>query len=367
MNLYDAHTQWASRPSDERYSSLAELHAAVKARDDASRDGRIDSGVLRPAIEDGKLLLRGLTNEAKLTHWSSTQLLSKLRIPRELLNLVEPRVAEQVIADRLPKSIAEGKLDRRQRVLLDTNERVLRAFHGDVYERLWDSEVTRVLLDNLPSGWRNPVAFAGGRWGAPLVPSGLYAGDRDMFAILVDGGDWQDKPVGTFDVDGDSFNRGIIVWNSETGSKTFGFMSFMFRVICGNNIIWGASDVNVTRAAHRGGARNVLYGLRRYLDAVARASTPDDFASAVRQANEEIAVRITRERETTLTAANQKFKGLATQTQIADALDAILLEEKGATGTRWDWLQGFTSVARKMKNADDRNDLEVKASALLLK
>ncbi len=42
MNLYDAHRQWSSRPEDERFSSLSDLHSNVVKRDAESRDGHIN-------------------------------------------------------------------------------------------------------------------------------------------------------------------------------------------------------------------------------------------------------------------------------------------------------------------------------------
>jgi len=367
-NLYAAHKQWAARPADERFETLSALHSAVTERDNQSQEGRIYTD--RVSLEvNGNIILKGEQRDAALTHWSAGQLLQRLGVPRDLLAKLEPNVATAVVMDRLPKSITEGALDRRQRVLLGghgTDASVLRALHGDRYERLWDKTVTSTLLEYLPQGWRNPVAFKGGEWGAELVPSGLYAGDRDMFAFFVDGGDWADKPVGSFDVDGDGFNRGFYVWNSEVGAKTFGFTTFMFRVVCGNNIVWGASGIHTFSARHAGNANDVLRGFRRYLSTLNENQSADAFVTAVRDAKEHIAVAIAAKRDTTLEDAFTKFKGKFTQTEITDALDAILREEKGARGSRWDWLQGFTAVARTKQNADDKTDMESKASKLLL-
>ena len=373
MELYSAHSQWSSRPADERFRTLNDLHGNVAARDNASRDGHIDLTQCNLTIAGARaaqdILLVGKTSQAKLTNWSANQLAQRLGVPLVLLPKLEPTVAQAVLNDRLPKAIADGSLNRRQRVLIADG--TLRAFHSDRYERLWDKQVTQTLLEYLPRGWRNPVAFEGGKWGASLVPSGLYAGDRDMFAFFVDGGDWTDKPVGTFDVDGDGFNRGFFVWNSEVGAKTFGWTSFMFRVVCGNNIVWGAKDATVTRARHIGNANDTLRGFRRFLEVLNEQPSPDLFAQAVREAKATIVCSISAKRDETLELAfASKLKSKFTQTDIALALDKGIVEaeqeRRPVDGSRWFWLQGLTAVARGKDNADDKAKLEQDASDLLL-
>jgi hypothetical protein len=217
------------------------------------------------------------------------------------------------------------------------------------------------------------VAYDKGKYGADLVPSGLYAGDRDMFAFMIDGGDWRpDQPnAGSFSVDDEQFNRGFFVWNSEVGAKSFGFMSFMFDVICGNHYVWGARDVEMFRARHAGkGATRALYAFRKYLECLNENTSTLGFAEAVRAAKAEMAVKITgaspAKRVETLDEAFKKFKTSFTKSEITLALDAMLREERGVTGTRYDWLAGFTAVARSLPNADDRSALEVQASKVLL-
>lgn len=373
--LTQANKQWATRPADERYTTLDALHDTVTKRWKHSVDDRVSMNNMHLEV-NGDIILVGTRGErAALTHWSAGQLCSRLGVPRDLLTKLDPSTASAVLNDRLPKSIAEGDVHGRQRVLLfdDNGRRVCRAFHGEVYDRVWDSQVTKTLVEYLPQGWRNPVAYAAGKFGAGLEPSGLYAGDRDMFAFLIDGGDWrEDQPnAGSFSVDGEQFNRGFFVWNSEVGAKTFGWTSFMFDVICGNHYVWGARNVEQFKARHAGrGASRGLYAFRRYLEVLNENATQEGFAEAVRAAKAEIAVPVkgasAAKRIETLDLAFTKFKSNFTKSEITLALDAMLREEKNVTGSRYDWLAGFTAVAREMKNADDRSALEVQASKVLL-
>jgi hypothetical protein len=366
-----ANRQWAERPADERFQTLSDMHSAIAKRDTASTDGKVRMSHVGLHV-NGEMTMVGTNRIAKFTHWSAGQMLTKLGVPRDLLAKLSPDVATSVLMDRLPAALKDGSVDARQRMLLQSEGTTdtIRAFHGSRYERLWDKQVTSMLMEYLPPGWRNPVAFKDGKWGAELVPSGLYAGDRDMFAIFIDGGDWKDQP-GSFDVDGDAFHRGFMTWNSEVGAQSFGFMPFNFRVICGNNIIWGAENVQVFKARHAGGAHDVFKGLRSFLRTLNENTNTDSFVVAVRDAKDTIAISLkgastSMGREHILDEAFTKFKGKFTQTVITDSLDAILREEKGAKGTRWDWLQGFTSVARRTVNADERTKIETTASKLLL-
>jgi hypothetical protein len=370
-----ANRQWAERPADERFQSLSDMHSSIAKRDGVSTDGKVRMSQVGLHV-NGDITMVGSTRKARFTHWSAGQMLSKLGVPRDLLAKLSPEVATSVLMDRLPAALKEGVIDERQRMLLQNvgeGTDVIRAFHGSRYERLWDKQVTGMLMEYLPPGWRNPVAFDKGKWGAPLVPSGLYAGDRDMFAVFIDGGDWApgQATAGSFDVDGDAFHRGFMTWNSEVGAQSFGFMPFNFRVICGNNIIWGAENVQVFKARHAGGAHDIFKGLRRFLTTLNESTNADNFVVAVRDAKDTIAISLkgastSMGRERILDEAFGKFKGKFTQTVITDSLDAILREEKGAKGTRWDWLQGFTSVARTTVNADERTKIETTASKLLL-
>lgn len=374
MEIYDACKQWATRPQDERFQSLSELHSSVCARDNASVDGRVDMTKATFKVKNGEVLLIGENRSARFTNWSAGQMMQKLSVPRDFIALLSDPVAEAVLNDRLPEAIRDGKIDRGQRLLLqsmsttmgDDKPMLLRAMHSGRYERIWDKQVTAMLMEHLPHGWRNPVAYKMGKWGEPLVPSGLYAGDRDMFAFFIDGGDEQS---GSFDVDGDAFNHGFYCWNSEVGAKTLGFAAFKFRRICGNNIIWGATDVNVYRARHVGGAGDVLRGMRRFLASMNNQST-DQFITAVREAKEEIFIAVQARREKTLDTAFSKLRGKFTQTDITNALDLgtreAMLEKRPVDGSRWFWLQGFTAVARQTPNADERVKIEQDAAGILM-
>ena len=64
--------------------------------------------------------------------------------------------------------------------------------------------------------------------------------------------------------------RGAIYWNSEVGASVLGCMFFYYNAMCGNHIIWGASEVNEVRVRHVGSPmermRNFEVQLAQYAD-----------------------------------------------------------------------------------------------------
>jgi hypothetical protein len=293
------------------------------------------------------------------TNWSLGQLASRLDTPRTFLPKLSTNVAVDVLNDRLART--DGALPSMS--LLGWNGSpmpTLRALTSQRYERLWDSRVVEVTKNRLPEGWRNPVAYEGGVFGSELKPSGLYASDRDLFMFLIDGGDSVDLGK-----DGEA-HRGFMVWNSEVGAATFGWMAFYFERVCGNNIIWGARDVHQFKARHLKGIHDLFGSYEVFLQELGR-QPHDEFLRCIEAARADLAVKLEATDTATLAVAIPRFKkeGLGAA-EVTRALQSIHEESTGATGSRWDWLQGFTAAARSLPHADARTNLEERASKALL-
>ncbi len=75
-----AHREWASRPPDERYTSVDALHEAARARRDRTEERTIETGEFRTqANTNDDLAFEMSGRAATLTHWSFGQLAT---IPR---------------------------------------------------------------------------------------------------------------------------------------------------------------------------------------------------------------------------------------------------------------------------------------------
>src|ERR1700730_1946438 len=80
-------SEWFSRPADERYLSLSELHAAVRGRADRSRTRTAESAAIRVEAnrDDAERLALVLPGEEFPTHWSFGQLATVVGAPTAYL------------------------------------------------------------------------------------------------------------------------------------------------------------------------------------------------------------------------------------------------------------------------------------------
>ena len=83
-------SEWFSRPADERYLSLSELHAAVRSRTERSRTRTVERTAIRveASRDDAErlaLMLPGGDAPIAPTHWSFGQLASLVGAPAAYL------------------------------------------------------------------------------------------------------------------------------------------------------------------------------------------------------------------------------------------------------------------------------------------
>jgi hypothetical protein len=204
---------------------------------------------------------------------------------------------------------------------------------------------------------------ADGRWQVPAASyattdprraTTLYASDRDVFLFLVD-------PENPVEVGGEALFRGFYTWNSEVGSATFGLTTFLYRYVCDNRIIWGATDVREVRIRHTGGApERFAYEGQRYLARYAEESTVKLVAGV--KAAQNAAIPINPGKDETVQDWLQA-RGF-TKAQAKASVEAAEAEQGGAR-TVWDVVNGVTAHARSLANADERVALESRAGKLM--
>ena len=83
-------SEWFSRPADERYLSLSDLYAAVRARTERSKTRTVESAAIRveASRDDSErlaLMLPGSDVAIAPTHWSFSQLASLVGAPAAYL------------------------------------------------------------------------------------------------------------------------------------------------------------------------------------------------------------------------------------------------------------------------------------------
>src|SRR6187397_1867355 len=286
VTAYSAHREWASRPPDERYASVHALYEAARARRQQLEERTIETGEFRTEAVDDDLAFRESSGHtATLTHWSFGQLATIAGAPPNYLRSLPASIASSAINYGL------SRIERAQHQLFvaDTAPWTVHAVTSPRYARVHHDELAGRVLDLVAQhpAWHLPLGYKDGVFGAERVPSGAYLGDRDMFLFLVDGNRDLDDPT---DPSRSGLFRGFILRNSDVGAAAHTLDVFLFRVVCGNHIIWGFHHVAGFRRRHVGTSiqdawTDSLASVRAALDADPSA----DRAMLLRASAQEIA------------------------------------------------------------------------------
>lgn len=365
--IMTASRQWASRPADERYTSLTAMQDHfddIRAR---SHGRSLSTRGLRliPVSDDPTRM--GLAVQAKVagsakelevslpTHWSFGQLAERAGAPAGYLRKLPAELtADCVNYGLLRRDIEDiGILVREEP---NGPAATLAAATGPNYGRIWNADITRALIDRFGNGVDGDFRVPGEFGRAVQVDADnttLYASDRDMFVFLADETHRIDVPQRRGGKDG-TMARGFFVWNSEVGAGTFGIATFLFDYVCKNRIVWGAMEHKEIRIRHTSGAPD------RYIEEVAPAlisyanSTTTSITSAL------AAARQARLDDVDSFLAARFSRGQAKGIQLAHQG-----EEGRPIETVWDAVTGITAYAKGIPNQDNRVSIERAAGKLL--
>lgn len=264
MELMQAHTQWLNRPADERFLSIDDAFNAAAERMNHSKAVIVSSRsvTVKPTDETGEhngLSVVGASGtEFAPTHWAFGQLSQRAGAPAEYLRGLPSPLA----ADCLNWGLKYQREIDDIGLLLYQNGGApeLHAVNGPNYGRIWNAEVWQQLRKLFGSG----VYGDGGKWHIPgeynrhdkpvtKESTTLYSGDRDMFAFLCDGEHDIEIPNRRNGQTG-RMQRGIFMWNSDVGSRSYGAATFLYDFMCGNHIVWGVSGFEEIRIRHTASA-----------------------------------------------------------------------------------------------------------------
>lgn len=383
MNMLEASDQWATRPADQRFTTLQALRDRVHGRRMLSRSTDLDLGKVHfelspaetPAAQ--KLVLNSVIAPSEPNHWSFQQVAGVLKAPAGYLRTLP----KPVLVDCLNAGVSKLGSEAAKFMTVSNPEggiNTLQAVTSTVYGRIWDADVVAGvsrIVDRSGGKFYNPPAYvrddahgiARNEDGSfKTEPSGLYASDHDVFAFMIDGGSRLEVGPRA------KLNRGFFVWNSEVGARTFGLCTFLFNEVCGNHIIWGAQDVNRLIIRHtKGGPSRFDLEATPALENYVNSSAEREEA-VIRKA---IGYKLPLEKPAHLTRfAADTEKALVTfckkagveftRAEISGAIFSALAEEKQLV-TLWDLVQGLTAYARGFDFMDARVDLETRAGKLL--
>lgn len=365
-------SQWFSRPADQRFVNLNDMHEACLRSADNGQVRVIDSQAIkvhaRKDDPDNLVLIippqegnREAESIVKPSHWSFGQACGLVGAPASYLRKLPAPLA----AINLQHGLLNHRAEKVKSYSTMNGESHLRAITGPDYGRIYDHEVVNAIRKIAGNGigdthWKVPGIF-----GKPLAEvtkenTTLYASDRDCFLFLAD----EANPISIGKLpngDDDLVSRGFYVWNSEVGSTSFGIATFLFRYVCQNRIIWGQSHYQQLTFRHSKGApdrfvKEVSPALERY----SQEST-DLILSGINKSREAVVATTKEKREEFL-----EGRGFS-KTMTANILEAVLREEGHEATSVWDFVQGITAVARDVEHQDARVALELKASALMKK
>jgi len=358
--LNAASRQWASRPDDERYLSIAELKSAVEKRKRESWTATPEVRQLRAVTDDtGEKLgievfdpTAGARRILTPTNFAFGQLSQYAKAPAGYLRTLPTALA----AINLQWGLEHAPMRDDSLVLAQSNgKHELRAMTSTSYGRIWDLDVVKA-VENVNHDGRWQIPSASYTTKNPRRATTLYASDRDVFMFLVD-------PKNPVEVGGETLFRGFYTWNSEVGAGTFGLCTFLYRYVCDNRIIWGATNVKELRIRHTGGAPDrFAYEGQRYLQRYADESTAELVEGIKKAKSLDVASTLNEGKGETVASWLQS-RGF-TKTQAKASVDSAVAEE-GKARSLWDIVNGITAYARSIQHTDARVELEAKAGSLM--
>jgi hypothetical protein len=363
-------SEWFSRPDDERYLSLTDLHGAVRRRAERAETRTVESRAVKVEVsrdnaERLALVVPGRDEPVAPTHWSFGQLCSLVGAPSSYMR--------QLPAPLAGINLQHGLLSHRAELVktleADDGRVELRAVTGPDYGRIWDHELVAAVMKIAGNGtgdtrWKVPGVLD---WNSmthnPFVDitkdtTTLYASDRDVFLFLVD--DTHPIEAGRLpDGSPDLYFRGFYCWNSEVGSKTLGIASFYLRAVCMNRNLWGVENFDEITIRHS------KFAAQRFAHEAAPAltsfadSSPAPFIAGIKAARERIVARSDEDRDSFL-----RKRGFS-KSETTKIIETVLHEEGRPAESVFDFVQGISALARGKANQDARLELEGKAKRLL--
>lgn len=339
--LTRANRQLFERSPDERCEDVQQMWQRCQTKRNAGRDLWEPPADIRTAADEirpGEKCLRLVagTDGYSLNAWSFSQLCKMAGVAKDTVNRLSAETADRVFRETLPR---EGG----RPLQLFVEDGVVRSVHGTAYTRLWDVEVVNVLREFAVDFTPPQKGFNGA--------TGLYVGEQDMFAFLID-------PAGWCEIGEEAYAPGFFVWNSEVGRRSVGISTFWFQKVCSNHLVWQTRDVEEFTRKHTASVRDGLTEIRRIIEGLVekRDARKDGFVRVMRKAQTE---KLGDDAEEALKALTRHGLGRAV------AKRALEIAATQGGFTVYSVVDALTRMAREYENAGDRLDADQRAATLL--
>lgn len=332
LNL--AHNELFRRTPDECFDSFDSLYERCRMDKEQAQDLWVPS---KDLVITHDLTLGVQDNlDFQLNNWSFSQLCRMARVSKETINRLSFKTASKAFQETLPTSTKP--------LQILTKGCEVRSVHGVAYTRLWNVEVLDVIKE-FASAFSPPQRTLDG------MSTGLYCGEQDMFAFLID-------PLGWAEIDGEAFAPGFFIWNSEVGRRTLGIQTFWFQKVCQNHIVWDAIEVVDFSRKHTANVRDGLNEIRQILERLIskQAERRDGFVKVIRKAMTE---KIGRDADEVIDQLNKE--GIP-RTLIKEAMK---IAEKNGAFTIFSLIDALTKITQQVQIAGDRLALDAKIGQLL--
>lgn len=357
--LTQAHHQWATRPDDERFTSLDEMLTHLRRQRVISEMGRTFNRQLeaRP-IEDDPNGIAVMGDDVGVTapsHWAFGQLCQLIGAPASYLRTLPSPLA----ADCINQSMLDRRVDQVGFMLRNDGVMpTLAAVTGPTYGRIWNEQIVEALVRRFGSG-PDAEFTVPGEFGQQVEitkkNTTLFAGDQDMFLFLADERNKIEVP-GRRNGETGLLSRGIFIQNSEVGASSLRIGTFLYDYVCSNRMVWGAEGFQEVAIRHSSKAP------MRWLDEVAPAIRQLTTAPSYSIVNALQAARSQRLDD------DQVDKVLAKRftTNQAKAIKLAHMSDEGRPiGSVWDIVTGATAYARGIGHQDKRVAVERIAGQIL--
>lgn len=346
--LDQCHHQWATRPADERFTSLDAMLKQMTQQANISREAVINPNKLvMQTIDDGRLMMDDGQQLLEPSAWAFDQLAYMADAPAGYLRKLPASISAQALNHGLKQHQGDvGVLARGKHGLAQDGTGTLAAVTGPKYGRIWNRDVVKALRDRFGNGVDGDFKVPG-EFGKDVKitkeNTTLYAGDRDMFVFLADEKNRIELP-GRRGGQMGSFARGFFVWNSEVGSRTLGIATFLFDYVCSNRLVWGAQGFEEIKITHTQSApQRFMEEIAPQLDAYSQQAT-----AGIRGAIEDArAKRID-------TPVDEFLRKFLTKKDADAVMAAHLIEEDRPIESLWDASVGITAYAKQIENQDNR-------------
>ncbi len=363
------HRQWASRPDDERFASLAAMAAKLEADDRSSGERPISFDQLKiqpsPNGNQDLQLVGPQGNPATFTHWSFRQLCGLAKAPAAYLQQLPADLASSALNYSLQQAERAQEHDRAKLYLQQLGQTDpatlapamrVRAVTGRDYTRVHTAQIVRRLEQQIAGQtWRAPEVYARGEFGANLEPCVGFAGDRDAYICLVD----SDRTVTDPTDPSQELWRGIMVLNSEVGRRRLKWLFFLCQKVCANFMIWDYQEIASFDRVHTGTKiHDWTRELPQQMHTIRELPAATEQTTLDRAAGTELA----KTKEKTISAVTT-----ATRIPTATATAAYDAAEQWNQNPRsiWGFAHGLTRVSQATGYQDQRLELDRAAQKLI--